>query len=114
MKYNIGDKFWRVSTKLNWNSNKIKMTDADGIEWYRYPNGKNIYSIDKLEIVGKILHSFEGNSSLWMENEYVDRYAVRVNDGHLEDLYEEDINEYYTFDSLEAAQALVNKLRKEE
>lgn len=112
MKYNIGDKFWRVSVRTNWNSNKIRMIDADGIEWYRYPNGKNTYSVDELEIVGKMLHSFEGDSSLWAVDN-LDRYAVKVN-GYLEDLYEEEIDQQDIFDSLRAARAFVEKQKENE
>ena len=58
--YNIGDKFWLVKHTHNWLSEKIRMTDADGITWYRYPDGKNTYEIVEIEIVGKMFHSFEG------------------------------------------------------
>ena len=115
--YNIGEKFWQVSITPIWNSEKIKMIDADGVEWYRYPNGKHKYTIDELEIVGRLFFRIEGEGSIWNEEDYVGRYAVRVNGNGLDEVYQEDLdNERYPvfFRSLEEAEAYVAQKKTEE
>lgn len=116
--YNIGDKFWVLRVNKNWNSNKIKMVDDEGIEWYRYPDGKNTYKIDELEVVGKLFFNIEGEGSLWCEEEYVDRYAVRVNGDHLDEVWQEDLDGErgypYYFRSREEAEAKIAELKAEE
>lgn len=116
--YNIGDKFWVLSVMKNWNSNKIKMVDAEGIEWYRYPDGKNTYKIDELEVVGKLFLNIEGEGSLWCEEEYVDRYAVRVNGDHIDEVWQEDLDGErgypYYFRSREEAEAKIVELKAAE
>ena len=116
--YNIGDKFWVLNVMKNWNSEKIKMVDADGNEWYRYPDGNNIYKIDEFEIVGKLLFNIEGEGSLWCEEEYVDRYAVRVNGEHLDEVWQEDLDGErgypYYFRSREEAEAKIAELKAKE
>lgn len=116
--YKIGEKFWVLNVKMNWNSQKIRMVDQDGNEWYRYPDGKNTYSIDELEIVGKLLFTIEGEGSLWVEEEYVDRYAVRVNGEHLDEVWQEDLDGErgypYYFRSREEAEAKIAELKAQE
>jgi len=116
--YNIGDKFWVLSVMKNWNSNKIKMVDAEGIEWYRYPDGKNTYKIDELEVVGKLYHRIEGIGSIWYEEEFVDRYCIRVNGEHLDEVYQEDSDGNhgypYYFRSREEAEAKIAELKAAE
>lgn len=115
--YNIGDKFWQVSITPKWNSEKIRMTDLDGVEWYRYPNGKNKYDINELEIVGRLFFRTEGDHSMWNEENYVGRYAVRVDGKSLDEVFQEDLdNERYSvfFRSREEAEAYVEKKKAEE
>lgn len=116
--YNIGDKFWVLNVMKNWNSEKIKMVDAEGTEWYRYPDGKNTYKIDEFEIVGKLFFTIEGEGALWNEEEYVDRYAVRVNGEHLDEVWQEDLDgEHgypYYFRSREEAEAKIAELKAAE
>ena len=116
--YNIGEKFWVLNVMKNWNSNKIKMIDAEGTEWYRYPDGTNTYKIDELEIVGKLFFTIEGEGALWNEEEYVDRYAVRVNGDHLDEVWQEDLDGErgypYYFRSHEEAEAKIVELKASE
>ena len=116
--YNIGEKFWVLSVSKNWNSEKIKMIDEDGIEWYRYPEGQNNYKLDELEIVGKLYHRIEGVGSIWYEEEFVDRYCVRMNGEHLDEVYQEDLdntrNYPYYFRSREEAEAKIAELKAKE
>lgn len=92
LKYNIEEKFWRVIVRSSFDAKKIKMVDADGVEWYRYPDGRNTYIIDEVEIVGRLFFRIEGESALWEEEEYVGRYAIRVNNQFLEEAYEDDFD----------------------
>lgn len=116
--YNIGEKFWVLSVSKNWNSEKIKMVDSNGVEWYRYPEGQNNYRIDELEIVGKLYHRIEGVGSIWYEEEFVDRYCVRMNGEHLDEVYQEDLdntrNYPYYFRSREEAEAKIAELKASE
>ena len=115
--YNIGDKFWQVSIVPLWNSEKIKMIDADGMEWYRYPNGRHKYEINELEIIGRLFFRIEGEGSIWAEEDYVGRYAVRVNGKGLDEVFQEDLdNERYStfFRSREEAEAYVAQKKAEE
>lgn len=116
--YNIGDKYWVLSVSKNWNSEKIKMVDSNGVEWYRYPEDQNNYRIDELEIVGKLYHRIEGIGSIWYEEEFVDRYCVRMNDEHLDEVYQEDLdntrNYPYYFRSREEAEAKIAELKASE
>lgn len=116
--YNIGEKFWVLSVSKNWNSEKIEMVDSNGVEWYRYPEGQNNYRIDELEIVGKLYHHIEGVGSIWYEEEFVDRYCVRMNGEHLDEVYQEDLdntrNYPYYFRSREEAEAKIAELKANE
>lgn len=116
--YNIGEKFWVLNVMKNWKSEKIKMIDSEGTEWYRYPDGTNTYKIDELEIVGKLFFTIEGEGALWNEEEYVDRYSVRVNGKHLDQVGQEDLDGErgypYYFRSREEAEAKVAELKASE
>lgn len=116
--YNIGEKFWVLSVSKNWNSEKIKIVDSNGVEWYRYPEGQNNYRIDELEIVGKLYHRIEGVGSIWDEEEFDDRYCVRMNGEHLDEVYQEDLdntrNYPYYFRSREEAEAKIAELKASE
>jgi hypothetical protein len=116
--YNIGEKYWVLSVSKNWNSEKIKMVDSNGVEWYRYPEGQNNYRIDELEIVGKLYHRIEGVGSIWYEEGFVDRYCVRMNGEHLDEVYQEDLdntrNYPYYFRSREEAEAKIAELKASE
>ena len=116
--YNIGEKFWVLNVMKNWNSEKIKMIDADGNEWYRYPDGTNNYKIDEFEVVGKLTFRIEGEGALWNEEEYVDRYVVRVNGEHLDEVWQEDLDGErgypYYFRSREDAEAKIVELKSKE
>lgn len=116
--YNIGEKFWVLSVMKNWKSEKIKMVDENGLEWYRYPDGRNHYKIDELEIIGKLYHRIEGVGSIWYEEEFVDRYCVRVNGEHLDEVYQEDLDGErgypYYFRSREEAEAKITELKAKE
>lgn len=115
--YNIGDKFWIIDTKLNWDAKKIKMIDAEGREWYRYADERKSYKIIELEIVGKMFHTIEGDDTHWLKEDHLDRYAVRYDNGHLGELWQEDLDnelvEHY-FRTREDAEAKLAELKAED
>jgi hypothetical protein len=93
MKYNIGDKFWRVNkifNRLTGAQKKLKMVDADGVEWYRYDKDTVEFDIAIAEIVGIFKAVIEGES-IWEEEEYCDRYAVRIGDA-VNEVWEEELD----------------------
>lgn len=93
MKYKIGDKFWRVNKVFNGltgSRNKLTMLDADGNEWYRYDKDEVDFDIREVEIVGTFNAVIEGHS-IWYEEEYLDKYAVRI-DQHYEECCEDELD----------------------
>ena len=85
MKYNIGDKFWQVRKLFSvLNRNKIKMTDADGVEWYRYDKQNVEFLLTQVEIVGTFNVIIEGQS-IWDEDECSDRYCIKIGD-HIDEV----------------------------
>jgi len=53
--FNIGDKLYFVNTKLNtFARQKIKMVDANGIEWYRYDKPVADITLETHTIVGSL------------------------------------------------------------
>jgi len=93
MKYKIGDKFWRVNkifNRLTGAQKKLKMVDADGVEWYRYDKDTVEFDIAIAEIVGTFNAVVEGKS-IWEEEEYCDRYAVRIGDA-VNEVWEEELD----------------------
>lgn len=96
MKYNIGDKFWRVNkeyNKLNGLAKKLKMTDADGNEWYRYDRDTIDFDIKEVYIVGTFNAIIEGYS-VWDKEDYLDRYCVYDGSLHKE-VHEDELDGNY-------------------
>lgn len=91
MKYNIGDKFWQVRKIFSaLDRNKIKMTDADGVEWYRYDKQNVEFELTQAEIVGTYNAIVEGHN-MWYEDEYCDRYAMKIGD-HYDEVWEDELD----------------------
>ena len=91
MKYNIGDKFWQVRKIFSaLDRNKIKMTDADGVEWYRYDKQNVEFQLTQAEIVGTFNAIVEGHN-MWNEDEYCDRYCMKIGD-LLDEVWEDELD----------------------
>jgi hypothetical protein len=91
MKYNIGDKFWQVRKIFSaLDRNKIKMTDADGVEWYRYDKQNVEFQLTQAEIVGTFNAIVEGHD-MWNEDEYCDRYCIKIAD-LLDEVWEDELD----------------------
>ena len=93
MKYNIGDKFWRVNkvyNRLSGVQKKIKMVDADGVEWYRYDKDTVEFDLKHVEIVGKFHAIVEGHN-IWNEEEYCSRYCMKIGDFN-EEVWEDELS----------------------
>ena len=59
----IGDTLYNVKEVHNWfhgRSNKIKMVDEDGVEWFRYEKPNIEYVIESWEVIGKVTPMIEG------------------------------------------------------
>lgn len=90
MKYSIGDKFWQVRKVFSaLDRNKVKMTDADGVEWYRYDKQNVEFQLTQVEIVGTFNAIIEGHS-IWYEDEYLDRYSIKVDDTY-DEVWEDEL-----------------------
>ena len=86
MKYKIGDKFWRVPkvfNRLTGTQKKLKMIDADGVEWYRYDKDSVEFDLIEVEIVGTF-NAIVERHNIWNEEEYIDRYCMNIGDFHAE------------------------------
>jgi hypothetical protein len=66
------------------------MVDANGNEWYRYDKDSVEFDIAIAEIVGIFKAVIEGES-IWQEEEYCDRYAVRIGDA-VNEVWEEELD----------------------
>lgn len=91
LSYNIGDQFWMVTKNINFDSKKIRMTDSEGVDWYRYVEPKNRYEVQSFKIVGKLTITVEGYS-LWDDNDYKDHYSIQFEDGDYDSIWEEDMH----------------------
>ena len=92
MKYKIGDKFWRVDkifNRLTGAQKKLKMVDADGNEWYRYDKDSVDFDLIEVEIVGTFNAVIEGHS-IWNEEEFCDRYCMKIGDIH-DEVWEDEL-----------------------
>lgn len=59
----LGDKIYVVKTRMNLNQEKLKMTDADGNEWYRYSAPMWAYQCEEHTVVAiatPVLQCLEG------------------------------------------------------
>jgi hypothetical protein len=93
MKYNIGDKFWRVNkifNRLTGRQNKLTMLDADGNEWYRYDKDTVEFDLRQVEIVGKYNAIVEGHN-MWYEDDYCGRYCMKIGD-LLDEVWEDELD----------------------
>jgi hypothetical protein len=100
MKYNIGDKFWRVNkifNRLTGAQKKLKMVDADGVEWYRYDKQNVEFQLTQAEIVGKYNAIVEGHN-MWYEDDYCGRYCMKIGD-HLDEVWEDELDGEHCADS---------------
>jgi hypothetical protein len=69
---------------------KIKMIDADGIEWYRYDRDRFTYSVEEITYCGKVTFIHEGEIR-FDEDRAATQYHFKYPDGQI--YYEYD-NEY--------------------
>ena len=115
--YNIGDVFWAVEKRANFDAAKIKMTDDNGVEWYRYKEPKTIYTINRFTIIGKLTINVEGYS-MWDDNDYTDHYSIQYDNGDRDTMWEEDMtpDSYYiqVFTTEDAARAYVEAEKAKE
>ncbi len=59
--FKVGDEFFHIQENLNFMSRKkITMTDADGVEWYRYDKPPRSFKIERNTVVGIVRPVVEG------------------------------------------------------
>lgn len=115
----VGDKFYKIQEKLNtFSRKKVTMTDADGVEWYRYDKPIRSYSIDEHTIVGIVRPVVEGvvggDDDPHSRGEFT--FIHCVSDAHGETVYDaERLNEYldaaaYFFYTQDQAELHINAL----
>lgn len=76
--FKFGYIIYEVDEKNNaFHKKKLKMVDADGIEWYRYDRPHYEYSIKEIIYCGKVSHIISGvvDTDNIYETEYHFRYA---------------------------------------
>lgn len=121
MNIDIGDTLYRAKKTNNWpKSQKKKMVDSNGDEWYRYDPPIWDFFIEDWEVIGVVETRLFGDTSSYLEEEN-DVYIVRSGE-KTADVYLSDINTYrdtavdtgfdYWFTTREAAEKCYNDMRE--
>ena len=108
---NIGDNIYYIKTISNtFSRQKIKMIDADGIEWCRYDKPIVEVSMETHTIVGKISATIEGTID---ENDMVEnRYYTDKGMNFYESEIDDTIYSPYWITDETATQKILVKLRE--
>lgn len=106
---NIGDTVFLADETCNaFTKQKIKMVDADGIEWFRYDRDNWSYSITEVTFCGYVNVVFVGEVNSDAENELHFKYP----NGKIYDEYEKEIyNDKDWFHTREEAEAYIEELK---
>lgn len=120
MKYNIGDKLYYVHVENHcFSRKKIYMTDADGVEWYRYDKPLRTFVMKECQIIGQLVFLIQGKvdaSSIPLD------FCVVLDGDEEHEVYEEEIHESteglyvgisHWFSSLEEALKYMKLLQEE-
>jgi hypothetical protein len=110
MKYNIGDKFYKVRKDYSRVQREYK-TDENGERWYREKPQKYKLVVDEYEIISHKQVIYTGDITVWGD---IDQYAVSLmfNDGSSQLFYVEDdwFEEENLFSSKLDAEKYINKV----
>ena len=87
----FGDKVY-IAKEENFvfSAQKIKMVDADGIEWYRYDRDRFTYEIQEITYCGKVTYLEEGEVRFNEDRET--EYHFKYPDGQIYSEYDYDDN----------------------
>lgn len=94
----VGDKFYKIQEKLNsFSRKKITMTDAAGVEWYRYDKPLRSYSLSEHTVTGIVRPIVEGSVGAvddpYSRGEFT--FIHCISDLHGETVYDaEQLNDY--------------------
>lgn len=107
---NIGDTVLLVDETCNaFMKQKIKIVDADGIEWFRYDRPNWSYTITEVTLCGFVNVAFVGEVDTDAENELHFKYA----DGKIYLEYEKELyNDKDWFHTREEAEAYIEELKE--
>lgn len=110
-KLQLGDVLYhisRVNTVLS--RKKFKMTDVNGVEWYRYDKPIWLYNIHEIMYVGNVVKICRGN--VYNIADHQDEYYFEYKSTNSIEYYFEN-DEFFEncFHTLEAAQQRVNELK---
>jgi len=120
-KIDIGDTLYRAKKTNNWpKSQKKKMVDSNGDEWYRYDPPIWDFFIEEWEVIGVVETRLFGDTSSYLEEEndvYILRSGEKTDDVHLPDIntYRDiavDTGFDYWFTTREAAEKCYNDMRE--
>lgn len=110
-KIQLGDVLYHVEIVNSILSRKkIKMTDANGVEWYRYDKPVWLYNIHEIMYVGNVVKICRGNIANIADHQ--DEYYFQYKStGNIEYYFECDDYFEDCFHTLEAAQQHVIELK---
>jgi hypothetical protein len=108
----FGDKIF-IAKEENYvfSAQKIKMTDAEGIEWFRYDRDRFTYSVEEITYCGKVTYIEEGE--VRFSEDRVAEYHFKYPDGQIHCTYdnEYDIEFRDWFPSREEAETRIAELK---
>jgi hypothetical protein len=109
----FGDKVYVVKEENNrFIKAKIRMVDADGVEWFRYDKDTWVYLIEEREYCGKVTFVEEGE--VRFDEDRLDEYHFRYPDGQIhgetEPSWPEDFKDWFT--TREEAEKYIQNLRE--
>lgn len=111
----FGDKVYVANERNNaFKRQKLKMVDADGVEWYRYDKDVWTYEIVELEYVGCVTYTVEG--VVRFDEDRYDEYHFLYPDGQIYDeaVYSDDDDDRENwFLTREAAEEYAAQMAKE-
>lgn len=99
----FGQAVYSVGVDYHYSRKKTIMTDADGVEWYRYDKPLREYKITELIFCGTLKYSIEGEIS--DPDEYFNEFHFKYPDGDIAAEYESETNQiedwFYTLEQAE-------------
>lgn len=107
---NIGDSVFITNERCNaFTKQKMKMVDANGIEWYRYDRDNWSYTITEVTLCGFVNVTFVGEVDTCAENELHFKYP----DSKIYCEYEKELyNDKDWFHTRGEAEAYVEELKE--
>ena len=113
-KLQLGDVIYHIeSINSVFTRRKIKMIDADGVEWYRYDKPKWLYKIHEVMYVGTVVKICRGKL-LQLDDHQDEYYFEYKSSGNIEYYFENDNYFEECYPTLEAAEQRVTELKEQD